>query len=335
MIAAVIGSPISHSLSPKLFSFMAESEGVELDYQALEVKLTDSRKFLEQLKVDKNFLGLNVTVPLKEAFINDIDVCSPEVKIIGALNVLHLKNDKIYGHNTDVIGIERTLKEKKFYVEDKTCLILGAGGAARAQAYVLGMEKAKSVYVYNLSEKNSELVKNFELHFPETTWIVVNPSNTKLLQECEFDLIVNTTPLGMTGKDTGEDFFKIIDSLKFKKEALAFDLIYTPAETLFIKKCKELHQLPTVGGLAMLIYQALGTWSIWNGELSNEAQMRADLAFFLSGILKLKKSKHTLYLTGFMGVGKSQVGGHLAKLLDAHFIDSDDYLEKKNFAFDE
>ena len=181
MIAAVIGSPIAHSLSPKLFSFMAENEGVELDYQAIEVALLDSKIFLEQLKVNKNFLGLNVTVPLKEAFISDIDVCSPEVKIIGALNVLHLKNDKIYGHNTDVIGIERTLKEKKFYVDDKTCLILGAGGAARAQAYVLGMEKAKSVYVYNLSDKNSELVKNFKLHFPETSWRLISEPELHLL----------------------------------------------------------------------------------------------------------------------------------------------------------
>ncbi len=327
MIAAVIGSPISHSLSPKLFSFMATNEGVDIDYQAIDVSLADSKEFLETLKKNKNFRGLNVTIPLKEVFLDQIDDASPEVKIIGALNVLHIKDDKIYGHNTDVIGIERTLKEKKFSIDGKACLLLGAGGAAKATAYVLGKQNAKVVYVYNLSDKNVELVKNFQTHFPNTKWVVLNEKSPELNPSLEIDLVVNSTPLGMTGKDSGEEFFKVVDLVKFKEGALAFDLVYTPAETEFIKKLKGL-QVATIGGLGMLIYQALGTWSIWNGEISNEPQMRADLAFFLSGILKLRQKCHSLYLTGFMGVGKSHVGRHLARLLDLEFIDTDLLLEK-------
>ncbi len=328
MIAAVIGSPIAHSLSPKLFGFIAENEGVEMDYQAHEVSLNDSKNFLEQIKNNKDYIGLNVTIPLKETFLTQVDELSSEVKIIGALNVLHFKDDKIWGHNTDVIGIERTLREKRFDVTNKACAILGAGGAAKAMAYVLGNEKAKIVYVYSLSSKNNELVLNFRKHFPETSWVAINASSPELNNHLCLDLIVNTTPLGMTGKESGSEFFKVVDQFKFNEEALAFDLIYTPSETEFIKKCKSL-SIKSVGGLGMLIYQALGTWSIWNGELANEAQMRADLAFFLSGILKLKGSEHSLFLTGFMGVGKTHVGKNLAKLLNFKWLDTDELIEKK------
>jgi len=328
MIAALVGSPVSHSLSPKLFSFIAEEEKCPMDYKALDVPLLNAKTFIESLKKNKHIHGLNVTIPLKEVFIEHIDELSPAVKIIGALNVLHLKDDKIFGYNTDVIGIERTLKDSDFHCENKTCLILGAGGAAKASAYVLGQSLAKTVYVYNLSDKNKALVENFKVHFPHTKWMAINEISESSNIDLKLDLLINSTPLGMTGKESGSEFFKVIDHLTFNKNALAFDLIYTPLETEFIKKCKSFN-LKTVSGLGMFIYQALATWSIWKGELSNEAQLKSDLGFYLRGLLQVKQLNPTFYLTGFMGVGKTQTGLVLAHLIDAQFIDTDSFIEKK------
>lgn len=328
MIAAVIGCPISHSLSPKLFSFIANSENLEIDYQALEVNTKDATKFFEDFKKNKKLVGVNVTIPLKECFLDKIDKCSPEVKIIGALNVLHLKDDKVYGHNTDVVGIEATLADMSFDIALKDCLILGAGGGAKATAYVLGFHHAKNVYVYNLSPKNESLVKHFESHFPETSWHILNPESSVLNNSLSFDLVVNTTPVGMTGKDNELGIFNVLTQFNYKKSSLAFDLIYTPAETKFMKQMSKL-DVKTVGGLSMFINQALGTWKIWQGKISDELKLKNDLAIFLSGILALKQESTPIYLTGLMGAGKSQVGQMLASVIGREFIDTDSYIENK------
>jgi shikimate dehydrogenase len=164
--AGVIGSPISHSLSPFIFNFVARMEGHPINYNLYDVKASDSKSFFQSLKKEKDFLGLNVTLPLKELFLEHIDFISPEVKALGALNVLHFKESKISGFNTDIIGIQKTLEDKKFLVAGKTCLLLGAGGAAKAVAYVLGTMNAKTVLVFNRSEKNRELVNDFSSLFP-------------------------------------------------------------------------------------------------------------------------------------------------------------------------
>lgn len=328
MIAAVIGCPITHSLSPKLFSFIAKSEDLDIDYQAIEVNTKDANSFLEDFKKNKNLVGVNVTIPLKECFLDKIDSCSPEVKTIGALNVLHLKDDKIYGYNTDVIGIEATLTDMNFDAAFKNCLILGAGGGAKATAYVLGSKLAKNVYVYNLSSKNESLVKHFKTHFPKTSWHILNPESLILKNSLTFDLVVNTTPVGMTGKDNDLGIFNILSQVNFNEGALAFDLIYTPAVTEFMKLMKNSH-VKTVGGLGMFISQALGTWKIWQGKISHELQLKKDLTLFLSGILTLKEESSPIYLTGLMGAGKSQVGQMLASVTGREFIDTDSYIENK------
>lgn len=332
MFAAVIGCPITHSLSPKLFSFIAKFEGVETDYQALEINTEDAFRFLEDFKKTKKLIGVNVTIPLKELFLDKIDSCSPEVKIIGALNVLHLKDEKVFGYNTDVLGIEATFREMKFDATLKNCLILGAGGGAKASAYVLGSSLAKNVYVYNLSPKNELLVEHFKTHFPKTSWHALSPKSLDLNNSLDFDLIINTTPVGMTGlknhKEGDLGIFNILPQVNFNVGALAFDLIYTPAETDFMKLMKQF-QVKAVGGLGMFINQALGTWKIWHGKISDELKLKNELAFFLSGILKLKEDSSPIYLTGLMGAGKSQVGQMLASLVGRDFVDTDLVIETK------
>jgi shikimate dehydrogenase len=325
--AAVIGSPISHSLSPYIFSFISKKENYQINYQSIEVKANEKKTFFDSFKNDKDFLGVNVTLPLKEIFIDQLDFISAEVKILGALNVLHLKDQMVHGYNTDIIGIKKTFESKNFKLKDKTCLLLGAGGSAKAVAYVLGAEGAKQVIIYNRSERSHELVSTFKNLFPATLWNSIQDIDNEVTNNNSFDLIINSTPLGMTGKDSGKDFFKTLMNLKFNVNALAFDLIYTPEHTEFMKVSESMG-LVAVGGLGMLIDQALATWNIWVGPLKNEKELHNELKDFLNGILWLRQNNLPIYLTGFMGVGKSTVGKELSTLLKKDFFDTDDLIQK-------
>jgi shikimate dehydrogenase len=320
--AAVIGSPISHSLSPFIFSFIAHKENYEIDYQSIEVTADSSHDFLSDLKNKKDFLGCNVTIPLKETFLNNLSYCSPEVEALGALNVLQFVGQEIRGFNTDIIGIQKTLDSQNFSLKGKTCLILGAGGAAKATAFVLGSSNAKEVIIFNRSGRHQQLVDKFATLFPKVHWSAIH----EMKHDTPIDLIVNSTPLGMTGKESGEEFFKSLKNLTRSPHALAFDLIYTPEETEFIRVARSLG-MSTVGGLGMLIDQALATWKIWVGDLKDEIRLHNDLRDFLNGVLWLRQNKQALYLTGFMGVGKSSVGHELAAALKRLFLDTDKIIQ--------
>ncbi|MDO9184315.1 MAG: shikimate dehydrogenase [Bacteriovorax sp.] len=328
MKAGVIGSPIAHSLSPLIFKFVAHRLGQNIDYQAYEVKLEESKKFFQELKIDNSFVGLNITLPFKESFLNDLNKISPEVKALGALNVLHIKGDEIHGFNTDVIGIQKTFESRKFLIDSKKCFLFGAGGSAKAVAYVLGKEGAFQVTIFNRSIRGQEIVNQFSLLFPKTKWNWISSFNELPPEKISYDLVINATPLGMTGKDSGVEFFHSLEKIPFSQNALAFDLIYTPEETDFLKSAKALG-LSGIGGIGMLIDQALASWKIWFGELINEHALHQELEAILKGVLKLRQNQKSIYLTGFMGVGKSKVGLELAHLLGRTFLDTDQLIEAK------
>jgi shikimate dehydrogenase len=326
MKAGVIGDPISHSLSPHIFNFIAHEEKRSIHYLAYEVNEQTGKFFLDSKMKEDHYLGFNVTLPLKELFLEDIHFLSPEVKALGALNVLHFIGNEIYGFNTDIIGIQKTFEDNHFKVEEKNCFLIGAGGSAKAVAFVLGTLKAKSVLILNRSERNKELALKFTDLFPHTKWMTAKDLTDEHIKNGPFDLIVNSTPLGMFGKDPGKTFFESLSLLTFTKDALAFDLIYNPEQTTFLIKAQSLG-LKTTGGLGMLIDQALATWKIWVGDLKDEKELHLKLKNFLNGILFLRQNENLIYLTGFMGVGKSTVGLELSKLLGRSFLDLDTMIE--------
>ena len=324
MKAAVIGSPISHSLSPAIFAFISQDQGRALEYQAIEVKPDDHKKTLEEIKNIKDFVGCNITLPLKELFINSCDSLSSAAKMIGAMNVLHLNDGKLHGHNTDAIGIEKTFERLQFDINGKICLLWGAGGSAKAVAFVLGKLKAKTVYIYNRGDRGQDLAQNFSAHYPSTDFKFI--SNLDYIKSESLDLMINSTPLGMQGQDSGDIYFKQCKKLNFSKDALAFDLIYVPPLTDFMRVSRD-RGLDIVGGLGMLIDQALATWEIWFGPINEEDKLHQRLKSFLLGILKLRYNPSPIYLAGFMGVGKSTVGKKLAELTNREFIDTDTIIE--------
>jgi shikimate dehydrogenase len=320
---AVIGDPVSHSLSPLIFSLMSDVLGAGLDYQAVQVSAQELPQFIE--KARSEFVGLSVTIPHKQSVAKWIDELSPEAKVVGAVNVIAFKNGKARGLNTDVIGIKKSLELVQADLKHSRVLCLGAGGAARAVAYVLAHAGCREFVVLNKTPSNAaSFVKSLSTAFPDTVFRAI--SDVKGLErEQSFSIVVNATPLGMkTSSQKSLDYFESVMSQV--KGALAFDLIYTPAETDFMKVSWS-KGFRVFGGLEMLIQQALAAWEIWFTPIgSRRVEIETLLRNELSAALT---PRDNLYLSGFMGVGKSTIARMLAEKIGWDFVDTDHWIEQK------
>jgi shikimate dehydrogenase len=342
--AAVIGSPVSHSLSPALFTFLASKLGVrDLEYTAREVAPESLGFFLSELRSRAEMIGVNVTIPHKEAMLKAVDSVSPEATGVGAVNVVKAREGELIGYNTDVIGVEKALDSARCEVRGKDIWIFGAGGAARAAAYALGNLEAREVLFFNRDfERARKVAGQLGSRFPRTRFHAVK--SLEEVRDHVFTLVINSTPLGMKNVPAPEGAFAELSYLRAAPDAFAFDLIYNPRQTPFLTRATEAGWKP-LGGLAMLIHQALATWEIWFGKLTGPGQYESAYADLESHLLDTleprpaiaaadsKKTRHaapqTVFLTGFMGVGKSEVGIALARHLGWSFSDTDKLIESE------
>lgn len=325
--ASVIGTPISHTLSPAIFSFLAKQAGIDdFKYSAQEVQPNEIKPFVAGAKKNSNYVGLNVTIPHKRAIIGELDETASEAKALGAVNVVHFKRTsssvQTIGYNTDVIGVAKTLEEKDCRIRGETAWLFGAGGAARAVAYVLGQQGAENVYIRNRDEARArELAKDIGAIFPYTLFSYVDSDFVPKEQTpC---LVVNATSLGLKEKD--EAFFSCMNKIRWRSDTLGFDLIYNPEKTPFLLVAERIG-LKRVGGLDMLIFQAIAAWEIWFGPLENLKKLKRALSEHLRHILL---GSVPIFLTGFMGVGKSGIGSVLAERLGWKFVDTDQIVEQE------
>lgn len=270
----VIGHPVDHSLSPDLFAFLADRLKRPLVYRRLDVLPEELSAFARTAEAGHLFRGWNVTIPHKTALAAYCRDLTPSAEAIGAVNVVEFTEKGSLGHNTDVIGIRETMREQGFKPRGREAVIYGAGGAALAVGFVLGELGAKRVVIqgrtlHKAEEAAARLGKLFKkTHFDSATEVTG-----------EFDLYVNATPLGMKGFPTNNLFPK-----DAKRKALAFDLIYRPEKTSFLAAARK-RGLKAVGGLDMLIWQAIGTWEIWFGPVRSKARVKVALAKHLRRVL--------------------------------------------------
>ena len=143
--AAVIGHPVSHSLSPEIFAYFAKVTGVELKYDAVDVPPEILAEFIRTQRSRPDLIGFNVTIPHKEDVMALLDKVSTEARTVGAVNVIEIKNGRWTGHNTDILGLQDSFQLADLDLEGETVVILGAGGAARAAAFAAAVEGAARV----------------------------------------------------------------------------------------------------------------------------------------------------------------------------------------------
>jgi shikimate dehydrogenase len=266
-LLAVIGNPITHSLSPIIQNFFINKKNLNLVYLAFEVTGDTLENFIKSVKT-LDIVGFNVTMPLKEKIIPYLDGVDDKVKNFGAINTVVNKNGKLFGYNTDGDGFIESLRQIDFDIPKKA-VILGSGGAAKTIAYTLSQNGTKvtiisrKMDVPNAREEVLFLLKGGNIKYSGWKDIKKEAEDSTLL--------VNATPLGMKGM--AEDFsdFSFIDVLP--EHSLVYDLVYAPKKTNFIAYANK-KGIRTIGGMTDLVCQAALAFSYFTGNMPDLGEMR-------------------------------------------------------------
>lgn len=246
----VIGDPVEHSLSPVIHNTILRHAGLPYEYGRVQVKAGDTEAFLRRA-VREGYAGFNATMPHKTALVKLADELDADAELYRAVNTVVLREGEIRGCNTDGRGFLQMLAESGISPQGRTVLVLGAGGAARAIVLKLAQSGAARIFVCNRTLSRAEALAE---EFPAQ--ITACPFDQQTLSDCALfsDLLINTTPMGMTA--VADQF----DSLAFLEQlpggVPVCDIIYSPPETPLLCRAKELGH-PTMNGLGMLIYQAI------------------------------------------------------------------------------
>lgn len=238
----LIGRHLQHSFSPTYFENKFKQEGIiDCSYQLFPLDQIEA--FTNLMQKDRDWAGLNVTIPYKQAIIPFLDQLSPQAAKIGAVNTIQFLEGQLIGHNTDVYGFQTSLN-KALTTQQRAskALILGTGGASKAVAFALQQMNISYKYVSRSIQKDT------------FSYETISPN---LLEE--YLIIINTTPLGMS---PNVETCPLLPYKAIGKKHILFDLVYNPEQTLFMKKGAE-QGAKTLNGLEMLHLQAEKAWSIW------------------------------------------------------------------------
>jgi shikimate dehydrogenase len=272
LLAAVVGHPVDHSLSPRIFAYLSRRLRHPLLYKKLDVGPAEFAGLFKAVARTGLFIGWNVTIPHKQAAMKLVERIAPEAQRVGAANVVVFTARGAEAHNTDVFGVSMTLAECRFDPSDGISLIYGAGGAARAVACSLGQSGARDVLVCNRTARRARgLCQDMERWFPNTSFQTIQ-------RPCDLQspvkLVVNATSVGLKGNAARWHYPPMLPG------ALALDLIYGAKPTAFLRGASR-RKAQTIDGRDMLIWQALATWQIWFGEIDRPRALKRALKLHL------------------------------------------------------
>ncbi len=277
VVCGLIANPVGHSLSPFMHRLFAEAAGADYAYVPCLVQedgLEDAVRGAYAL----GFRGLNVTIPYKQKVIRCLSRLDGSALHMGAVNTLLRTDDGFVGYNTDVEGLSRSMKRHGMRIKGSDCLLIGAGGAARAAACLFAEEGAASVTVLNRSRERAEEIAGMlrglfrerqgDGGHSEPEIRVLSLNEWERLEGDSY-LAVQTTSVGM---HPNGDAAPIEDKRFYRKIRSAVDVIYTPVRTRFARMVEEAGGT-CVNGLDMLLYQGAAAFELWNpgSIISDEA----------------------------------------------------------------
>lgn len=286
----LIGKSLPHSYSAEIHSIIAD-----YNYELSEIQEDKLREFMEK----REFCGINVTIPYKEAVIPFLDEISGVAEKIGAVNTVLNKNGRLIGYNTDFYGMLSLIKRTGIAVEGKKVLILGTGGTSKTAYAVAESLDAKEIILVSRTEKENAVTyaEAYKLH-------------------SDAEVIINTTPSGMFPNYNGIPVN--LDAFHSLKGVI--DAVYNPLRTNLVLEAQEKGILAE-GGLYMLSAQAVCAASLFSGKDINASL--TELAY-----KKVKLQKENIVLIGMPSCGKTTMGKLIAKRLGKDFFDSDDEIIK-------
>jgi shikimate dehydrogenase len=253
--ACVIGWPIGHSRSPLIHNYWLKKYGIDAVYEIQPVEAHKVVEFISSLPSSK-FIGCNVTIPHKEAVFEAVSVADEIAARLGAVNTVYLRDEKVCGTNTDGEGFIASLNHSypSFHLENKTAIVIGAGGAAKAIIGALLDAGAGRIGIINRTRTR---ILSLQKQFGAPVFEINETIADSELKNCA--LLVNATSQGMEGQPPLE-----LDLRNLNPNTLVADIVYTPLETAFLKRAKNQGN-PTLGGLGMLLHQAVRGFELWFG----------------------------------------------------------------------
>ena len=255
-LAAVIGSPVAHSRSPKLHSYWLSAHGLRGQYIPIDLHADDLEEVIRMMP-KMGFVGCNVTIPYKERVMTIADQITDRATLIGAANTLIFRKDgRILADNTDGYGFIENLRQgaPDWSADDGDAVVLGAGGAARAVVAALADAGVPKITITNRTRVRAEKLKeDFGTRVHVADWVQAG----NIIEDST--LVVNTTSLGMAGKP---ELRVPLDGLR--KGMVVTDLVYQPLQTRLLREAEEAG-CTTVDGLGMLLHQAVPCFERWFG----------------------------------------------------------------------
>ena len=261
----VIGDPVAHSLSPLLHQAMLDQTGAAYRYDVRTVRPEELPAFVRWAK-DGGCAGFNVTMPHKEAILPLLDEVDTTAASCGAVNTVCIREGRAIGHNTDGTGFLDSLAGQGFYPQGRTVLLLGAGGAAKAVGHALAAAGAGRIIV---CARRLERAAALAAQLPVCGEGIVLAQDAIQQAASACDLLVNATPLGMAGSPA----FARLDFLQaMPPHAVVYDLVYHPRRTALLEAAAR-QGLRTVGGIDLLIRQAVRAFTFFTGETPDTAAL--------------------------------------------------------------
>jgi shikimate dehydrogenase len=267
-VAAVIGHPVAHSLSPALHNAAFTASGADWVYTAFDVAPGEAARALDAMRT-LGLGGLSVTMPHKEAMAAAVDVCAPAARALDSVNtVVRRRDGRLEGHSTDGDGFVASLHEVGRQVDGRAVVVLGAGGAARSVIDALARAGAASIVVVNRSAEGARLAARLGGAAGRVGSIA---------DVADADIVVNATSIGMgaPGMSVGTDSDETPLPIEHLRAShVVADLVYHPLDTPLLRAAR-LVGATAVDGLGMLVHQAALQQQLWLGRLPDTAVMRA------------------------------------------------------------
>ncbi|MBU1054464.1 MAG: shikimate dehydrogenase [Proteobacteria bacterium] len=268
-LCAVIGNPISHSLSPAIHN--AGYDALDLDFVYVSFRVEDVKNALSGMRELENFRGMSVTIPHKIAIIDLVDEISDLDKNIGSINTVINENGKLFGLGTDGPGALKAIRNAGVNLEGKNVLMLGSGGAARAIAFTIAHNTGLAKLT--LLDIDADMLKKLASDLKAGTDTSIDSDmltdETLSANMKDANLVIHCTPIGMHPKEDAS----LVPADLFKPGQVIFDVVYTPLKTKLLKDA-EAHGLKTISGVEMFINQAVLQFERFTGVNAPEEVMR-------------------------------------------------------------
>lgn len=275
-LIGLFGQPVSQSFSPSIHNHLSKKYEKNNIYMCFEIEKTNLQNAVQGIKAF-NMKGCNVTIPYKVDIIPYLDKVDKNALLIGAVNTIKNINNKLIGYNTDGRGFVKSLTDEGYDLKNKKVIILGAGGACRSIAVELANNEVSYISIRNRSEENAknicELINN--------NFLTKSDYNTTPVEENDlenFDILINTTPIGM-----GSDKCPIDVNINPPKKLLVCDIVYKPHETVLLSWAKN-NNLKVIYGINMLINQGLLAYEIWENIKTNDDDVEEIKSIYFNSL---------------------------------------------------